>query len=255
MIHTRILDLPVQCATHAHSQHQLIVGLDGCADFEVMGQGGAVSRLHACLVPSHEAHAFSGRGSNHMLILDLAADTTATTGHRDEGLSRLFEKPRFVRLDQRLQGLLDFAAHQLAIPGKGQEPVSWHLGGVLLHTLHDRLFSRPPAVQTTHALDLSRIDTYIRERLDQPVSVAEMAAQVHISPSHFHALFKQRAGQSPHQYLLGARIGEAVRLISHSAMPLAEVASRCGFSSQSALTHAVRQRCGQTPRKLRVGAG
>lgn len=219
-----------------------------------MGQGGAVSRLHACLVPGHEAHAFSGRGSNHMLILDLAAEAATTIEPHDESLSRLFEKPRFVRLDQRLQGLLDFAAHQLAMPGGSQGAIGRHLGSVLLHTLHDRLFSRPPTVQALHTLDLSRIDNFIRQRLDQPVSVADMAAQVHISPSHFHALFKQRAGQSPHQYLLTARVDEAIRLICSSAMPLSDVASRCGFSSQSALTHAVRQRCGETPRRLRVDA-
>ncbi|HIQ54881.1 MAG TPA: AraC family transcriptional regulator, partial [Pseudomonas pachastrellae] len=41
---TRILDLPVQTATHAHPEHQLVIGLRGCADFEVQGQGGAVNR-------------------------------------------------------------------------------------------------------------------------------------------------------------------------------------------------------------------
>ncbi|WP_150278974.1 AraC family transcriptional regulator [Halopseudomonas salina] len=255
MIRTRVLDLPTQCSTHAHAQHQLIVGLNGCADFEVMGQGGAVSRLHACLVPGHEAHAFSGRGSNHMLILDLPTDGSSAMGFTDDGLSRLFEKPRFIRLDQRVQGLLDFAAHELTRPSRLEGPLNWHLGGVLLHTLHDRLFSLPAQVRQPHSLDLSRLDAYIRQRLDQPVSVAEMAAQVHISPSHFHTLFRKRAGQSPHQYLLGARVEEAVRLICHSALPLSEVASRCGFSSQSALTHAVRQRCGLTPGKLRVNGG
>ncbi|WP_373186715.1 AraC family transcriptional regulator [Halopseudomonas sp.] len=252
MIRTRILDLPVQCATHAHAQHQLIVGLDGCADFEVMGQGGAVSRLHACLVPGHEAHAFSGRGSNHMLILDLATDASTGPVLAKDELSRLFDKPRFIRLDQHVQGLLDFAAHELAGPAEHHGSLNWHLGGVLLHTLHDRLFSRSTQIRQYPGFDLSRIDAYIHQRLDQPVSVADMAAQVHISPSHFHALFKQRAGQSPHQYLLNARVDEAVRLICRSSLPLLEVATRCGFSSQSALTHAVRQRCGQTPGKLRV---
>lgn len=255
MIRTRILDLPAQCSTHAHAQHQLIVGLEGCADFEVMGQGGAVNRLHACLVPGHEAHAFSGRGSNHMLILDLATESSLEPGVVDDDLSRLFEKPRFMRLDHRLQGLLDFAAHELAPGVEPQTPLQWHLGGVLLHTLHDRLFSRPVHTRPAAGLDLTRIDSFIRQRLDQPVSVAEMAEQVHISPSHFHALFKQRAGQSPHQYVLGARVEEAVRLIRDSSMPLAEVASRCGFSSQSALTHAVRQHHGKTPGKLRSAAG
>lgn len=254
MIRTRVLDLPAQSSSHAHAQHQLIVGLEGCADFEVMGQGGAVNRLHACLVPGHEAHAFSGRGSNHMLILDLATESSEEPGLLDQGLCRLFEKPRFIRLDHRLQGLLDFAAQELDQGPERQSPLQWHLGGVLLHTLHDRLFSRPLQTPVASGLDLGRIDSYIRQRLDQPVSVADMAAQVHVSPSHFHALFKQRAGQSPHQYLLGARVDEAVRLIRGSRLPLAEVASRCGFSSQSALTHAVRQYRGQTPGKLRSAA-
>lgn len=256
MIKTKILDLPVQTSTHAHAQHQLIVGLDGCADFEVMGQGGAVNRLHACLVPSDEAHAFSGRGSNHMLILDLMQGSETAFGYADDDLSRLFEKPRFLQLDQRLQGLLDFASHELResqMQGR-QLPMAWHLGGLLLHTLHDRLFSLPLTAQLAPSLDLARIDGFIGQRLDQPVSVADMAAQVYISPSHFHALFKQVTGQSPHQYLLRARLTEALRLICQTPMPLSEVASRCGFSSQSALTHAVRAQSGLTPRKLRLAA-
>lgn len=256
MLKTKILDLPVQTSTHAHSQHQLIVGLDGCADFEVMGQGGAVNRLHACLVPGHEAHAFSGRGSNHMLILDLVEGTETALGYGADDLSRLFEKPRFLRLDQRLQGLLDFASQELqeSQAQNRQLPMAWHLGGVLLHTLHDRLFSRPLTPEPLPSLDLHRIDAFISQRLDQPISVADMAAQVHVSPSHFHALFKQVSGHSPHQYLLRVRVAEALRLISQTAVPLSEVASRCGFSSQSALTHAVRDQSGQTPRKLRLAA-
>lgn len=255
MIKTKILDLPVQTASHAHSQHQLIVGLDGCADFEVMGQGGAVNRLHACLVPGHEAHAFSGRGSNHMLILDLAEATETAPGYHVDDLSRLFEKPRFLKLDQRLQGLLDFAAYELQGNHGSHSPMAWHLGGALLHSLHHRLFSEPMVSQPLRSLNWSRIDAFISERLDQPISVADMAAQVYVSPSHFHMLFKQYSGQSPHQYVLRARVAQALRLICQSHMPLSEIASRCGFSSQSALTHAVRRHSGQTPRKLRFAAG
>ena len=97
MIKTRILDLPTQAATHAHPEHQLVVGLQGCADFEVMGQGGAVNRLHACLVPGGEAHAFSGRGHNHMLIMDLPAEAQGLSGYADERLEVLFDRSVFPR--------------------------------------------------------------------------------------------------------------------------------------------------------------
>ncbi|AQZ95906.1 helix-turn-helix domain-containing protein [Halopseudomonas phragmitis] len=254
MIKTRILDLPVQSATHAHAQHQLIVGLDGCADFEVMGQGGAVNRLHACLVPGHEMHAFSGRGNNHMLILDLLTEGPGPGGVEEEQLARLFDKPRFVRLDQRMQSLLDFAAQALGGPDASDSPMAWHLGGILLHSLHDRLFSTPIPLRSASVIDLERIERYVRERLDRPVSVAELAACACVSSSHFFALFKQVSGLTPHQFVLNVRLDEAGRLLRESSLPVAEIASRCGFSSQSAMTHAIRRHTGLTPRKLRLSS-
>lgn len=254
MIKTRILDLPSQSSTHAHPEHQLIVGLQGCADFEVMGQGGAVNRLHACLVPGEAQHAFSGRGSNHMLILDLDPAVSAGLLQRagEETLARLFDKPRFVELDHRLQGLLDFASHELGNDAVRASPLGFHLGGILLHALHDRLFSTPVAMRPLSPLDLAPIDLFIQTHLDQPISVAALAAQVCVSASHFHVLFKQATGQSPHQYVLESRLQEAMRLLRETPTSVADIADRCGFSSQSALTHALRRHTGLTPRRLRL---
>ncbi len=254
MIKTRILDLPSQSSTHAHPEHQLIVGLQGCADFEVMGQGGAVNRLHACLVPGEAQHAFSGRGSNHMLILDLDPEVSAglVQGTGEDTLARLFDRPRFVELDHRLQGLLDFASHELGNDALRRSPLGFHLGGILLHALHDRLFSTPVALRPLSSLNLAPIDRYIQAHLDRPISVAALAAEVCVSTSHFHVLFKQTTGQSPHQYVLESRLQAAMRLLRETPIAVADIAQRCGFSSQSALTHALRRQTGFTPRRLRL---
>jgi len=253
MIKTRILDLPSQSATHSHPEHQLVVGLQGCADFEVMGQGGAVSRLHACLVPGGEAHAFSGRGHNHMLIMDLPVEASGLAGYEDDSLTELFDRPRFVHLDHQLQGLLDFADHSLS-QTHSSPGLNWHLGGVLLHALHERLVrpvhERPRALD---AADLQRIDAYILQHLEQSVSVAALAALVCVSPSHFHTLFRAASGKTPHQHVLELRLREVSRLLRDTTLPVAHLASRCGFSSQSALNHAMRRQLGLTPRQLRLG--
>jgi len=249
MIKTRILDLPSHSAKHAHPEHQLVIGLQGCADFEVMGQGGAVSRLHACLVPGGEAHAFCGRGHNHMLIMDMPA----LGAYADDGLSALFERPRFLELDHHLQGLLDFADYSLDQPDVAPG-LSWHLGGVILHALRERLDQ--PAQAQSRALDvadLQRIDTYIITHLERSISVAELAALVCISPSHFHSLFRAVNGKTPHQHVLELRLREAGRLLRETTLPVAHLASRCGFSSQSALNHAMRRQLGLTPRQVRLG--
>ncbi|MEL0168026.1 MAG: AraC family transcriptional regulator [Pseudomonadaceae bacterium] len=254
MMRTRILDLPVQTAIHAHPEHQLVIGLSGCADFEVQGQGGAVNRLHACVVPGGEAHAFSGRGQNHMLIMDLPG-AGGDYGQGD-GLARLFERPRFLQLDHQMQGLLDFAQHALADPRPDHDGLHWHLGGVLLAALQRRVSDalvQPARRSALSAPELQRLDAYVTANLDHPISVAALAAQVCVSSSHFHALFRESTGVTPHQYVLTLRLREASRLLQETELPVAEVASRCGFSSQSALTHAVRRQWGQTPRSLRLG--
>jgi hypothetical protein len=39
-----------------------------------------------------------------------------------------------------------------------------------------------------------------------------------------------RIGLTPHQFVLARRVEEACRLLAHSAIPIGEVARRCGFS-------------------------
>jgi len=75
-----------------------------------------------------------------------------------------------------------------------------------------------------------------------------------MSTSHFHAEFKRVAGMTPHQYLLQARLKRATTLLRDSSLPVVQVASDCGFSSQSALTTAMSRHLGMTPKRLRTAS-
>lgn len=222
-----------------------MLGLDGCADFEVGGTGGAVSRLHACIVPGDAAHAFSGRGENRMLILDVAVQEFV-----DADLQQLFDRPRFLAVDPRLHGLLDFAHVELGRHGS-DTPVAWHLGNTVLHAIRQQLSayvspSRP-------ALDIALLRRYVTHHLDKPISVKDLARQVHVSPSHFHALFRQATGHTPHHFVQLCRVRQAADWLRETHLPIAEIASRSGFCSQSALTHATRRHLGLTPGAIRQG--
>ena len=98
---------------------------------------------------------------------------------------------------------------------------------------------------------MQRLDAYINSHLARRISVAELAGVVCLSPSHFHAQFKDDVGLTPHQYLLKTRLDHASRLLRESPLPLVRIAEECGFSSQSALTTAMRRYLGLTPRRLR----
>ncbi|MDF3931473.1 AraC family transcriptional regulator [Pseudomonas citronellolis] len=249
MLHARLARLSEQSHAHDHAHHQLVVALAGRAEFEVEGRGGEVCRMRACLVPGDADHAFAGVGDNRMLILDLAPRDPQDEDR--ELLARLFEAPRYPTLDADFQHLLSYAGAELA--RYGSDPLlARALGGVLLRALHLRLFgehSAPPC----GPLDLQRLDEHIRTNLTRRITVAELAQVACLSPSHFHAQFKDSVGLTPHQYLLKLRLDAAARLLRESDLALVRVAEECGFSSQSALTTAMRRYLGLTPGALRRG--
>lgn len=248
MLQARLIRLDEQAHEHTHDHHQLVMSLAGRAEFEVGGCGGEVCRMRACLVPGDAAHQFAGVGDNRMLILDL--DERDTPGEDLQLLHRLFEMPRYPALDADFQHLLNYAGAELERYG-GDSILARSLGGVLLRALHLRLFGEQRS-QPRGALDLQRLDSYIGEHLARRISVVELAQVMCLSPSHFHAQFKDSVGLTPHQYLLKTRLDRAARLLRESNLPLVRIAEECGFSSQSALTTSMRRYLGLTPKRLRA---
>ncbi|MDH4871788.1 AraC family transcriptional regulator [Pseudomonas sp. BN515] len=247
MFEARLLCLDDQAHHHAHDHHQLVMSLAGRAEFEVDGRGGEVCRMRACLVPGDAGHEFAGVGENRMLILDL--DQQGTSAEDQELLGRLFEAPRYPELDADFQNLLSYAGAELA--RYGSDPMlARSLGGILLRALYLRLFGEVNR-RPVGSLDVERLDGYIQDNLSRRISVAELAQVACLSPSHFHAQFKDSLGLTPHQYLLKTRLDHAARLLRESDQPLVRIAEECGFSSQSALTTAMRRYLGLTPKRLR----
>ncbi|HSX72468.1 MAG TPA: AraC family transcriptional regulator, partial [Pseudomonas sp.] len=227
MLIARLACLDNQAHEHAHDYHQLVMSLEGRAEFEVEGCGGEVCRMRACLVPGDADHQFAGMGENRMLILDL--DERDTSPEDLDLLAQLFENPRYPALDADFQNLLSYAGAELARYGSDPH-LARALGGVLLRALHLRLFGerRQGAVAN---LDLGRLDAYIVEHLARRITVIELAQVACLSPSHFHAQFKDSVGLTPHQYLLKTRLDHAARLLRESPLPLVRIAGECGFSS------------------------
>src|SRR5258708_5430074 len=56
---------------------------------------------------------------------------------------------------------------------------------------------------------LVRAVEYIQDQLDTDLTVSGIAQAVCISPYHFMRLFKESTGQSPHQYIIEARVRKA----------------------------------------------
>ena len=99
----------------------------------------------------------------------------------------------------------------------------------------------------------TRVLGYIEERLDTPVSLAELAELARMSVRHFCRAFRASMGCSPHQYLLRQRVERAKSLIATRDMALCDVAQAAGFTDQSQLTRTFRKQMGITPAGYRTG--
>jgi AraC-like DNA-binding protein len=88
-------------------------------------------------------------------------------------------------------------------------------------------------------------------RMDGPLSIAEIAAQVDMTSGHFARAFRQATGEAPHRWLMRRRIERAKDLLLKPGITLAEIASACGFADQSHLTRVFGRAEGTTPGRWR----
>ncbi|MFC5825976.1 AraC family transcriptional regulator [Nonomuraea insulae] len=91
----------------------------------------------------------------------------------------------------------------------------------------------------------------MRERLAEPLTLAAIAAEVHLSVYHFVRVFREATGRTPHRYLTRLRIERAQRLLSTSSLSVEQIAGRCGFASPGALSSAFLRQTGVRPSAYR----
>jgi len=82
---------------------------------------------------------------------------------------------------------------------------------------------------------LATLLDWAMERLDEPLTIADLATQANLSPRQFSRRFLQAVGTTPHQWLLDQRILLARRLLETTELPVEHVAERAGFGSAAAL--------------------
>ena len=104
-----------------------------------------------------------------------------------------------------------------------------------------------------HELDNDPVKATIeqmRVSLDQPLTVAELAEQVHMSSSALSQRFMRVTGQPPYQYLKTLRL-EWARELLRRGMPVSETALRVGYASCSQFSGQFKRHFGQTPGSVR----
>jgi len=98
---------------------------------------------------------------------------------------------------------------------------------------------------------LQRTTAYIKDHLEQKLSLATLAAVGEMSPAHFARLFKHATGLAPHQYVIACRMEQAKHLLTETDLPLSEIGLQVGCADQSHFTALFRLHVSLTPKAYR----
>lgn len=98
---------------------------------------------------------------------------------------------------------------------------------------------------------LNRVESYIQDHLEKSLSLERLASIACLSPSHFLRAFKKNTGQTPHQFVIAARMARARDLILKTDLSFGQIAMATGFSSHNHMTTLMKRAWGATPSEIR----
>lgn len=93
---------------------------------------------------------------------------------------------------------------------------------------------------------------YIQRHFRDPLTLAQVACRVGLSPNYFSELFHQVTGDPFQTYLQKLRLRFAKSLISTSDLPITEICYASGFNTLTHFERVFRQHYGLTPRACRT---
>ncbi|WP_204122625.1 response regulator transcription factor [Lacticaseibacillus mingshuiensis] len=94
----------------------------------------------------------------------------------------------------------------------------------------------------------------IQERYGEPLTLAEVADELHLNAVYLGQLFKQEVGRSFSQYLNDWRMSIAIDLLRNSGEDVNQIAERVGYQTPSYFYKLFKQQTGMSPREYRAAA-
>jgi|ERR1700676_4076016 len=100
---------------------------------------------------------------------------------------------------------------------------------------------------------LRRIKEFVDPKIEEELTLCEVAQAVELSPAYFSRMFRKSTGDTPHRFLLRQRLERAKKMLRSADERVLDVAVACGFKSQQHFAQVFRHVCRVTPTEYRRG--
>jgi len=98
---------------------------------------------------------------------------------------------------------------------------------------------------------LRRIKELVHAKMEDDLSLDEMAQSVGLSTAHFARMFRKSTGETPHQFVLRQRLERAKAMLRAPDARVLDVAVACGFKTQQHFAQVFRDFWGVSPTEYR----
>jgi len=98
---------------------------------------------------------------------------------------------------------------------------------------------------------LRRVRELVHAKMEDDLSLDEMAQAVGLSTAHFARMFRKSTGETPHQFVLRQRLERAKAMLRAPDARVLDVAVACGFKTQQHFAQVFRDVWGVSPTEYR----
>jgi AraC family transcriptional regulator len=238
----------VSLGRHCHANAFLLLDLSGSYSEKhshrefVWGEGA----LH--LLPAGETHENEFATAVRCLRVEI----------EPQAIERLGDESRWALSEPReISGpLFQWLANRVLREFRAQDDVApLAMEGVLLEMLAESARSCDEDSGSSAPTWLRRVREALDESYLRAPGLVDLAALGGVHPVHLSREFRKRYQITIGEYIRKRRIEHASGLLSNSGMPMAEIASTCGFADQSHFCALFKKHSGMTPAKFRDLSG
>lgn len=106
-------------------------------------------------------------------------------------------------------------------------------------------------VQNSSFSRISKVVKLIHSKMEEKISIEEMARLADMSSTSFHKLFKEALNDTPVQYIKKVRLEKARQLIIHENNKAIEASQKVGYESATQFNREFKRYFGVTPSKIK----
>ena len=133
------------------------------------------------------------------------------------------------------------------------KPVDYEEFGACIDRLKVSMYERAAAQEpdAQEQRPITALTRYLQQHLAEEVSLGVLAEEFHLSAQYISQLFRSEIGVNFLAYLTNIRIEQAKKLLLSTALPITDVAERCGYADYRVFTKAFKKAEGSTPSQFR----